>query len=576
MNSYLDLLKANSQLKQEPKQHSLDLLVLNNITTNPIREYLEYNCALHNIKAEISFGDYDNIAQNAQEFNVENKTILIFWEVANCLHGLEYKIETFTAEHLEALEQKIQTELKITFEALSKASLVIMNKFTALPFSFLQTQNGALEALASRLNQFCEEQAPGSIKWINIDKCLVQAGIDKTIDYKGYLKNKLLYKHDFYWNYVQLIQPYFNALTGQVKKLMALDCDNTLWKGILGEDGVDHIAMDENNYKGQPFAAAQYRAMALGKKGVLLALASKNNAADVDAVFEDHNAICLKADVLLAKKVNWEAKGENLKQLAKELNIGIDSFVFVDDSAFEVQLMRDQVPSIATIQVAKNAVQYYIEQQQWANYFVQLNESREDVNKLDQYKQNVERATAENKFEDFESFLDSLDLELCIHKNDTQLISRMAQMTQKTNQFNLTTPRYTEAQMEQFVNSKDYDCFAFGVKDKFGDSGITGLCIVNYTDQQTAIIDTLLMSCRILGRTIEYKFLEEVLLQAFTKVEKLNATYKVTRKNAQVADFYNKIGFELTEETEAMKLYSMNKTSLSASNSYNYIKVNYA
>ena len=576
MNSYLDLLKANAQLKHEEKQHAVDLLVLNNITTNPIKEYLEYNCSLHNIKAEVTFGDYDNIAQNAQEFNIENKTVLIFWEVANCLHGLEYKIDTFTAEHLNALEQKIQTELKLTFEALSKASLIIMNRFTALPFSFLQTENNALEALANRLNLFCEQQAPKSVKWINIDKCLVQSGIDKTIDYKGYLKNKLLYKHDFYWNYVQLIQPYFNALTGQVKKLLALDCDNTLWKGILGEDGVGHIAMDENNYKGQPFAAAQYRAMAMGKKGVLLALTSKNNAADVDAVLKDHSDLSLNDEVLVAKKVNWESKGENLKQLAKELNIGIDSFVFVDDSDFEVQLMRDQVPSIATIQVPKNAVQYYIEQQQWTNYFIQLNESEEDAKKLDQYKQNVERASAENRFEDFEGFLNSLDLELCIYQNDSQLISRMAQMTQKTNQFNLTTPRYTEAQIEQFVNSEDYDCFAFSTKDKFGDSGITGLCIVSYADQKTASIDALLMSCRILGRTIEYKFLEEVLSQVFVRAEKLNATYTVTKKNAQVANFYNKIGFELIEESEAMKLYSMKKSTLEASNSFNYIKVNYA
>lgn len=576
MNSYLDLLKANALIKQEQQPHQVDLLVLNNITINPIKEYLEYNCALNNIKVEVTFGDYDNIAQNAQEFDVENKTVLIFWEVANCLHGLEYKIDTFTPAHLEALEQKIQTELKLTFEALSKASLVIMNRFTALPFSFLQTQNGALDMLSNRLNLFCEAHAPKSVKWINIDKCLAQSGIDNTIDYKGYLKNKLLYKHEFYWNYVQLIQPYFNALTGQVKKLLALDCDNTLWKGILGEDGVEHIAMDENTYKGQAFAAAQYRAMGLGEKGVLLALASKNNAGDVDAVLKDHSELSLKEEILVAKKVNWEPKGENLKQLANELNIGIDSFVFVDDSDFEVQLMRDQVPSVTTIQVPKNAVQYYIEQQQWANYFVQLNESQEDAKKLEQYKQNVERASAETKFEDFEGFLESLDLQLTIYKNDAQLISRMAQMTQKTNQFNLTTLRYTEAQIEQFVNSDAYDCFAFSVKDKFGDNGITGLCIVNYTEEDTASVDTLLMSCRILGRTIEYKFLQEVLSQVFVKTELLKAKYITTKKNAQVAGFYDKIKFELKGESEIKKSYAMKKSTFSVSNSYNYIKVNYA
>ncbi len=576
MNSYLELLKAKANLEPTDYPHTIELLILNNITTNPIKHYLEYNCAINHINVQVSFGDYDNISQNAQDFDLNNKVVLIFWELANCLHGLEYKIDSFDAAHINALEQKIQAELQLTFSALSKASLVIMNRFTALPFTYLQTQSGELEKLAARLNQFCEQQAPKAVKWVNTDKCLVQSGIENTIDYKGYLKNKLLYKHGFYINYMQLVQPYFNAVTGQVKKLLALDCDNTLWKGILGEDGFDHIAMDENTYKGQAFAAAQYRAMALGKKGVLLALASKNNAKDVDNVLESHTELSLKPKALVAKKVNWEPKGENLKQLANELNIGVDSFVFIDDSDFEVQLMRDQVPSVETIQVPKNAVHYYKEQQQWANYFVQLNESQEDAKKLDQYKQNVERASAEGKSQSFEDFLKSLDLELTIYKNDKQLIPRMAQMTQKTNQFNLTTPRYTEAQIEQFVTSEAYDCFAFGVKDKFGDSGVTGLCIINYTDENTAIIDTLLMSCRILGRTVEYRFLDEVLAQAFTKAAHLNATYKVTKKNAQVADFYSKIGFEIVEQSETMVLYSMKKATFAAANAYNYITLHYA
>tara|TARA_R110002096_G_scaffold16243_2_gene55547 strand:+ start:10322 stop:12052 length:1731 start_codon:yes stop_codon:yes gene_type:complete len=576
MNSYLDLLKANSQINQAELQHSLDILVLNNITTQPINEYLEYSCAVHQIHAKVNFGDYDNIVQNTQEWEVNDKVVIVFWELANLIHGLEYKIDSFSPSHLAALEEKIQTELKLTFKALSKAALVIMNRFTALPFSFLQTESGALEGLANRLNGFCEQEAPTFIKWLSIDKCIAQSGIDQTIDFKGYLKNKLLYKHAFYWSYAQLIQPYLTALTGQVKKLLALDCDNTLWKGILGEDGAEGIEMDENSFKGQAFAAAQYRALALGKKGVLLALASKNNAADVDAILLKHPRLTINENALVAKKVNWEPKGENLKQLAKELNIGVDSFVFIDDSDFEVQLMCDQVPSVTSLQVPKNAVDYYVVQQTWSNYFVQLNQSEEDGKKLEQYQQNVKRASEEQKFQNFEGFLEALNLELCIHQNDAGLISRMAQMTQKTNQFNLTTQRYTEAQLTEFVNNKDYDCFAFSVKDKFGDSGITGLCIIDYTNKQSASIDTLLMSCRILGRNIEFKFLEEILSKVFEKSALLYATYKPTKKNTQVADFYAKLGFELVEKSAEMSLYSMKASTFVPSNSYNYITLQHA
>ena len=576
MDSYLELLKANSDLKQKGQLHTLELLVLNNITVNPIKDYLEYNCALNNIKANVTFGDYDNIVQNAQEFELNGRVVIIFWELVNVLHGLEYKIGSFNDKDLNAIEQKIQTELSLVFEALSKSPLVIMNRFTALPFCFLQTKNGPLEDFANRLNIFCDQNAPKQIKWINIDKCLVQKGIESTIDYKGYLKNKLLYKHHFYWSYVKLIQPYFNAKTGQVKKLLALDCDNTLWKGILGEDGSEGILMDTNDFKGQPFAAAQYRAIALGKGGVLLALASKNNASDVDEVLANHKDITIKQEHLVDKKVNWKPKADNLKALADTLNIGVDSFVFVDDSDFEIQLMQDQIPSLKTIQVSKNAVHYYIEQQKWDNYFIQLNESEEDSKKLEQYRQNVNRSIAEDKYQNFEDFLKSLNLVLTIHKNDTKLIPRMSQMTQKTNQFNLTTPRYTEAEITQFVNNDSYDCLAFGVKDKFGDSGITGLCIINYMDKNTAKIDTLLMSCRILGRTLEYKFLEEVLRHVFDKAQRLNTFYRATKKNSQVKDFYDKIGFELNNESDEMKSYSMEKLNFVASNSYNYITLQYA
>lgn len=576
MKNYLELLRAKSKLPDIEYKRKIDLLLLNNITINPIKDYLQYTCSQEGIEAEITFGDYDNIVQNANELEVDNKVGLVFWELANCLHGLEYKIESLNQNELLDLETKIQTELRLTFESLSKASLVIMNEFTALPFCYLQTENGELESLATRLNDFCRREAPSAFKWINIDKCLVKNGVENCIDYKGYLKNKLLYKHHFYWDYAQLVQPYFNAVTGKVKKLLAIDCDNTLWKGILGEDGVADIAMDENTFTGQPFASAHYRAKGLGKKGVLVALSSKNNSEDVQHVLDTHKAVVLKEDLLVAQKVNWEAKGENLKELAKELNIGIDSFVFIDDSDFEVQLMKDQLPAVKTIQVPKNSVNYYIEQQRWSNQFVQLNQSKEDVKKLEQYKQNVSRANAEKKYDDFEGFLQSLNLKLTIYRNDKEIIPRIAQMTQKTNQFNLTTKRYTELQIEQMTTSSGFDCIAFGVEDKFGDSGITGLCIINYENAKHATIDTLLMSCRILGRKIEYKFLEEILSLAFNKVDVLDSSYVRTNKNAQVAEFYKSIGFTVEESSESKTTYSMKKATFEPSKKYNYITLTYA
>jgi len=574
MDTYLELLKAKKTANFN-SIHELDILVLTNITVNPLKDYLEYQAGLEGIKANVTFGDYDNIVQNAKDYDLENKVVIVFWELANLLHGLEYKIDTFDKSQIDQLEEKVKTELKFTFEALNKASLVIMNSFSALAFTHLLTETSALEQLADRLNDFCRSEAPAGIKWVNIDKCLVNGGIKNSIDYKGYLKSKWLYKHDFFDHYSKLIQPYLNALCGKLNKLLALDCDNTLWHGIIGEDGSDGIAMDENTFKGQAYAAAQYRAIALGRIGVLLALVSKNNPEDVDAVIESHNDITIADEDLVAKKVNWMPKGENLDQLAKELNIGLDSFVFVDDSDFEIQMMRDQYPTVTSIQASNNSVSYYIGQMAWPNYFVQLNKSDEDAKKLVQYKQNARRANEAQKHEDFESFLADLGIQLTIYQNKEETIPRMAQMTQKTNQFNLTTERYTESQIEKFVTGKQYDCFAFSTEDKFGDSGVTGLCIVDYVEEDEAVIDSLLMSCRVLGRNIEFRFMDEVLNKVFKRSKSIKASFIPTKKNAQVADFYGKIGMEKVEESQKITTYKLNKENFNASNPHHYIKLNY-
>jgi FkbH-like protein len=574
MNSYLDLLKAKKALK-ESYQHNLDIVVLNNITTNPLKDYIEYQCSSRKIDARIEFGDYDNIAQNANDDSIDGKVVLVFWELANLIHGLEYKIESFTDIQIQELEERVKAEILFAFQGLEKAALVILNRFSALPFNYNRTQEGKLESLASRLNHFCIENSPKVFKWISIDKCLVAGGIEQSIDYKGFLKNKVLYKHAFYWHYSQLIQPYLNAVCGRINKLLALDCDNTLWKGILGEDGISGIEMDENTFRGQAFAAAQYQAMALGKKGVLLALASKNNQEDVNAVLKDHQAIIIKDDSLVAKKVNWDPKGQNLEALANELNIGVDSFVFVDDSDFEVQLMKDQLSEVTTLQVNPKGVEYYRDQFSWDNYFVQLNESKEDANKLEQYKQNVKRADEERKFKDFDGFLKALDLQLDIYINNEKLIPRMAQMTQKTNQFNLTTKRYTEGQIESMVNDPSFDCIAFNVKDKFGDSGVTGLCIVEFIDKE-ARIDSLLMSCRILGRKIEYRFMYEVLTSLFRKVEIIKGDFIPTKKNSQVSSFYEKVGFNQLAQNGDEKQYVLRKSDFDQNIDYEFIKVKYA
>ena len=269
--------------------------------------------------------------------------------------------------------------------------------------------------------------------------------------------------------------------------------------------------------------------------------------------------------------MNWNPKPENIKGLVETLNIGEDSLLFVDDSDFENDQMKQYLPTVKLHPVPNKGVEYYESQNRWFNHFLKLTKSEEDRKKLEQYRANFKRAETESQFKDYNEFLSSLGLKMTIFKNDASLLDRMAQMTQKTNQFNLTTRRYTIADMEHKLNSKAFDLYAFELEDKFGSSGITGLSIVDNIKNE---IDTFLMSCRVLGRKAEVAFAEAILEDQFKKTDYLKAQYLKTKKNAQVENFYEKLGFTLVSSEVRSKCYKLIKQDFYKSN-IEYLSLSY-
>ena len=541
---YSEIIKANKLLENYGAP-TYKIAVLSNIMVHQSKEICEYSLRQNSINAEVALGDYDNIVQDSLKYQNAH-SVLIFWELWNLIDGLQYKIESLSDDEFSAVIDKTKHEMDIVFHNLSNVSLVVVNKFSSLVFNHFSLKQNRIDILMNELNQYLETKK--NITLIDLDKVIASISIEKSIDLRYYYSSKTLYSIEFYKKYFEYIKPIFLATNGKTKKALIFDCDNTLWKGILGEDGFEKIKM---------YKEIQYLAIQLSKKGVIIGLCSKNNPQDVDEVLEKHPKMILRDENIVIKKVNWEDKATNLKSIAKELNIGLDSIVFIDDSDFEVNLIKEELPMIEVFQVPNKEYEYAMMIRDILNLFYNPKETKEDLEKVKMYKTQIKRAKEEENITDIEEYLKGLGLNITYFIDDISQADRISQMTQKTNQFNLTTKRYTKIDIETFINNKNMSVISISVNDKFGDSGIVGLAILEFKND-LAIIDTFLMSCRVLGRNIEYRFMDIIFdILKDKSISKVNSVYIKTLKNDQVSDLYDRYGFEVLEKDENLTKYRM-------------------
>ena len=284
----------------------------------------------------------------------------------------------------------------------------------------------------------------------------------------------------------------------------------------------------------------------------------KNNLNDIEDVFERHPDLILKSDDFVVKKVNWKDKATNILEISKELNVGIESIVFVDDSKFEVGIVEDVHPSVETFLVPKNLTQYPTEISKLGSLFYKTSYSKEDILKTKMYIEEKKREEKKKSYRLVEDYLSSLGLEIELFWNEKSQVSRAAQLSQKTNQFNLTTKRYTEAQIVKMIRLKSHDVIITSLKDIYGDYGLTGLVIIENSKNHIRKIDSFMLSCRIIGRNIEFAFFNEIVnwLKSM-KIKKIDSTFIKTNKNLQVENFYENLGFKLTSQSESKKKYEL-------------------
>ena len=553
---YTDILIENERMGKELKGPPFRITILSNIIVHQLRDILEFQLRSKGINAHVAFGNYDNIAQEAGKMDGDVNAVIVFWELVNFTEGLEYRADLLSDREQEEIRSGMSSGIELALDGLRNKSLVLFNKFSTQAFSNRKLDTDTLEKLAAELNNRLYARNQSNLRIVDTDKILSLLGIQAGIDFRNYNSSKALYTVDFQREYASRISDMILPLAGKMKKALVFDCDNTLWSGILGEDGIDGISMDGNSHTGKAFAAVQSMAVKLAREGVIIGLCSKNNAADVDEVLRTHRHMILKDDHITVKKVNWTDKATNLRQMAAELNIGLDSIVFVEDSEFEIGLVNKELPEVETFRVNNKIHLYPVEFSGLMNRFYRLSRSREDLDKNRQYKQQAEREAMKSSFSSIRDYLASLQIEVDFLKNDAAQVPRMAQMTQKTNQFNLTTRRYSEAEIEGILKSGRDDIYALSVKDRFGDSGITGLAIVRNGDGMS-FIDSFLLSCRIIGRGIEDEFLKTIVDDARSGV--ITAEFLPTAKNSQVSEFYDKFGFEAKTISGGGKKYKLSR-----------------
>jgi len=542
--TFAEILSNNRLLKEhlkESKEYSI--VVLSNIITSQQKEILEYTLRQGKINAEVSFGDYDNIVQDTTHLTKDCNAAVIFWEAANLIEGFSYKASIMSEDQVNDVIKKTKSEILSVLNNLRTVPLVLFNTFSSLPFSSTSIQTGRFELLCAELNQFIEANAPSNIIIVNIDKLYLRISLSKAIDWRYWYSSKSLYTIDFFKEYAEFVSPVFLSIVGRCKKAIFLDCDNTIWKGIIGEDGMDGIIMSSNEKGGSAFEEIQSMIVEMARKGIIVGLVSKNNPEDVDEVLARHPDIVLKDEHIVIKSINWHEKPDNIRSMVKELNIGMDSCVFIDDSDFEVGYVKEKIPELSVFQVPKQTYQYPALLRNIRALFYNPKPSAEDNKRVEMYKAEQQRSYEQSTFVSIDEYLYSLDLKLIIYNNNEAIVSRLAQMTQKTNQFNLTTKRYTETEINEFIQ-KGGSVIAFELKDKFGNYGITGMAIIIYAGNES-LVDTFLMSCRVLGRNVEKAFFDEVIKIIINKgnITRLRANYIPTLKNEQVHNFYEKLGF---------------------------------
>jgi FkbH-like protein len=546
----------------------LRIAVLRNFTVEPVLPVLAAEAVGAGFRPEFYVGDFDAIA--AQVLDEKSELYSFgpdFIVMAQWLESLAPKLTnrflTLNPAQVDEVVEDVRDRQVTLLAALRRrtSAPVLVNNHPIPPaptLGILDAQrDGGEVATLLRLNAgiLQDSRTVSDVYVIDLMRILATIGTSKAIDQRYWQIGRAPLTHAALMAYGAECGRFFRALRGRSRKCLVLDCDNTLWGGVIGEDGLSGIRLG-SMYPGSCFRALQEEIVNLHQRGVLIALCTKNNEADVQEVFRNHPEMVLREEHLATMMVNWNDKVTNLRQIAADLNIGLDSLVFVDDNPFECNYVREHLPEVAVIELSKNPSGFRA-QLATCGLFDSLTYSEEDKKRTEMYRVAGERRRLQQSASSLSEYLAGLETRADIDRPGTTELPRVAQLTQKTNQFNLTTKRYSEGEIAAIDRSADKEIWRLSATDKVSDLGLVGVAILSYNGG-SAEVETLLMSCRALGRGLEDAFVRKLAARARARgSSKVIGRYKPTAKNAQCAEFYARNGFRAVAQSDAGTVWEL-------------------
>ena len=544
------------------------LAILRSFTIEPIVPLLRAEAFAYGIDLEVHVGDFNTYVQDMLDgqsslYRFAPNAVVLAVRTDQAAPELWRDFADLAPEVAQQAAVRVvrgYEEWITAFRKQSQAALIIHS--LALPSSpslgILDDQSDAGQfGLIRQINRELRRIAAGfhGVYSLDYEALVARHGSEHWHDERKWLTARLPIAAGYLLQMAREWMRFIVPLSGRVAKVLVVDLDNTVWGGIIGEDGMAGIKVGPE-YPGAAYQALQRALLDLSRKGILLAICSKNNLDDAMEALEKHPGMLVRAKHFAASRIDWSDKSQNLREIAQELNVGIDALAFLDDNPFEREQVRVALPEITVIDLPRNPLEYASAVRNCA-VFERLTLSAEDQQRTEMYAAQKQRAGAEQSFQSKEDFFRFLEQEAELEPVSDLTLARVAQLTQKTNQFNLTTRRYTEAQIAEIAKQSGWYILSIRVRDRFGDHGLVGVAI-SHDEGDQCEVDTFLLSCRVIGRTVETALLAHLAESAAQRGRnRLVGRFLPTKKNAPARDFYPQHGFERQQTNGASSLWTL-------------------
>jgi FkbH-like protein len=542
--------------------------ILRSFTVEPIVALLRADAFCSGIDLAVHIGDFNAYSQEILDpssslYSFVPDSVILAVRTPDIAPDLWVQYSDLSPEEIQRACERVSSSFEgcmRAFRELTSAALIAHNLEQPVRPSFgvLDAQPGTGQSEAIRqINRELSRHAGESrgIYILDYDALEARHGRQSWLDDRKYLTARLPISGE---NLIHLSREWLRflvPLSGKIAKALVVDLDNTLWGGIVGEDGFAGIKLAPE-YPGAAYQALQRVMLDLARRGILLAICSKNNPEDAMEVLESHPGMLLRPKHFAAMRISWSDKVQGLREIAAELNIGIDSLAFLDDNPVEREQVRASLPEVTVIDLPTNPFGYASTVLD-CPVFERLSVSAEDTQRTAIYAKQRERASKELLFQSKEDFYRFLEQEVEIAPLSPETLGRISQLTQKTNQFNLTTRRYTEQQISEMSMGKGWHILSVRVHDRFGDQGLVGVSIT-HDERDTCEIDTFLLSCRVIGRTVETALLSAIAKAASAReCTRLSGYFLPTKKNPPAENFYSRHGFQLVSESSEGSLWAL-------------------